>query len=227
MFSVSQIVQGPEHLIRIPNGNWMWVLPPDSGLFSVSRPGGPQTPGCAVGQRGRARARSLSITQSSGSLDTQNENHRPVSVNTTSGSFKLLHTRTEPPQSPALWSCTIRTAQPPNFDVCTLYPTPAASGLLQCLSPVLFPLLLPSAWLSSVPVTIFLQNFLFTLWAPLPSRVSIGYMGNSSGVAGKLGRVWLFTKGLCAYKAFKSIQLIKHAFAFWGGEGFNGGGKSE
>lgn len=126
------------------------------------------------------------VTQSKGSLDTQNGNHWHVSVNIISGSFTLVHRHRIPRQSP-VWRCLRGNAHESNvynpvssasilWRTHRLYSQQLAASGLPTVS-ISWPLSFTIAqglWLPRVPITIFLQNFLFTLWAPLPSRVSIG-----------------------------------------------------
>lgn len=107
------------------------------------------------------------------------------------------------------------TQQPTAFCLSLSVSRPFSFTTFQCL------------WLPSAPLTIFLQNFLFTLglfshpgsvldkW-----EIPVVWQEKEEGV-------WLFTIGLCAFKVFKSSRLREHAFAFWrSGDGTGLGEKS-
>lgn len=171
------------YLYTYPEWQMRCVLTLDCGLFFVMWQWGPQTLSCAGWEEVRDRSLGYSIITKS---DTQNENHWHVSVNITSGSFTLVHKHRIPRQSP-LWRCLRGNAHESNaynpassasILWCThlLYSQQLAASGLPTVS-ISWHLSFTTAqglWLPGVPITIFLQNFLFTLWAPHPSRVSIG-----------------------------------------------------
>lgn len=124
------------------------------------------------------------VTQSLWSLNTQNGNCWHVSVNISSGSFKLFHSKDRIPRQFPLQSCrrekrhmsqvsTILWAQLPYFDFLISFPLsrqlPPVSSL--CSFPGLLPLLLPNA--SDCPKTPHYHlppELPFHTWAPFPLK---------------------------------------------------------
>lgn len=187
---------------------------------------GPQAPGGGGGGAWcRCPENTQWVTQSLCSLVTQNGKRWHVSVNSTPGSFRLVHNKDRiPSRSPlgaasermSTWSKKCNPASAASMLWCPhlLYAQQLAASCLLPVS-VSWPPSFPSSqclWLPGVPMTVFLQSFLFILGLPsypgselYKREIPVVWQENEDVV-------WLFTKGYVF-----SRYLREHPFAFRGG----------